>query len=101
MGDSCHSCRIMNIGEVERAPPCNPACRRFSLRIAGLHCAAAGRRHRSEGGIRWQFGHVIDIVPALLKATGIPALNMADGIAQKPMEGVSLACRRDCQIQQV
>jgi arylsulfatase A-like enzyme len=44
-----------------------------------------------KGGIRWQFHHVIDIVPTLLEATGIPAPNMVDGIGQKPIEGVSMA----------
>jgi arylsulfatase len=44
-----------------------------------------------KGGIRNQFGHVIDIVPTLLEATGIPAPVMVDGVAQKPIEGVSLA----------
>ena len=44
-----------------------------------------------KGGIRTQFHHVIDIVPTLLEATGIPAPVMVDGIAQKPIEGVSLA----------
>ena len=44
-----------------------------------------------KGGIRWQFHHVIDIVPTLLEATGIPAPVMVDGVAQKPIEGVSLA----------
>ena len=44
-----------------------------------------------KGGIRSQFHHVIDIVPTLLEATGIPAPVMVDGIAQKPIEGVSLA----------
>ncbi len=44
-----------------------------------------------KGGIRTQFHHVIDIVPTLLEATGIPAPVMVDGIGQKPIEGVSLA----------
>jgi arylsulfatase A-like enzyme len=44
-----------------------------------------------KGGIRWQFHHVIDIVPTLLEVSGIPAPVMVDGIAQKPIEGVSLA----------
>jgi arylsulfatase A-like enzyme len=43
-----------------------------------------------KGGIRWQFHHVIDIVPTLLEITGIPAPVMVDGVAQKPMEGVSM-----------
>ncbi|CAH2602472.1 Arylsulfatase [Rhodovastum atsumiense] len=46
---------------------------------------------RDKGGIRWQFHHVIDIVPTILEATGITAPETVDGIAQKPIEGVSLA----------
>jgi arylsulfatase len=42
------------------------------------------------GGIRPQFHHVIDIVPTILEATGIPAPDMVDGIKQKPIEGVSM-----------
>src|SRR5207247_11404061 len=48
-------------------------------------------RIKDKGGIRNQFHHVIDIVPTLLEATGIPAPVMVDGIAQKPIEGVSMA----------
>jgi len=48
-------------------------------------------RIKDKGGIRWQFHHVIDIVPTLLEVTGIPAPNMVDGIAQKPVEGISMA----------
>ena len=43
------------------------------------------------GGIRTQFHHMIDIVPTILEATGIQAPVMVDGIAQKPIEGVSMA----------
>jgi arylsulfatase A-like enzyme len=42
------------------------------------------------GGIRAQFHHVIDIVPTILDVTHIPAPTMVDGIAQKPIEGVSM-----------
>jgi arylsulfatase A-like enzyme len=42
------------------------------------------------GGIRWQFHHVIDIVPTILEAAGIAAPDMVDGIKQKPIEGVSM-----------
>src|SRR6476619_3645461 len=48
-------------------------------------------RITDKGGIRWQFHHVIDVVPTILEATGIPAPVMVDGIGQKPIEGVSLA----------
>jgi len=47
-------------------------------------------RITDKGGIRWQFHHVIDIVPTLLEVTGIQGPNMVDGIAQKPIEGVSM-----------
>ena len=43
------------------------------------------------GGIRRQFHHLIDIVPTILDATGIPAPDMIDGIKQAPIEGVSMA----------
>jgi arylsulfatase A-like enzyme len=42
------------------------------------------------GGIRRQFHHVIDIVPTILEATGIPAPETIDGIKQRPIEGVSM-----------
>jgi arylsulfatase A-like enzyme len=44
-----------------------------------------------KGSVRWQFHHVIDILPTILEVTGIPAPVMVDGVAQKPIEGVSLA----------
>ena len=43
------------------------------------------------GGIRSQFHHVIDIVPTILEATGIEAPRTVNGIAQKPIEGTSMA----------
>ena len=43
------------------------------------------------GGIRTQFHHMIDIVPTILEAAGIPAPDMVNGIKQKPIEGVSMA----------
>jgi arylsulfatase len=43
-----------------------------------------------KGGIRNQFHHVIDIVPTILESTRIPTPKMVDGIAQKPIEGVSM-----------
>jgi arylsulfatase A-like enzyme len=48
-------------------------------------------RIKDAGGIRSQFHHVIDIVPTILEATGIPAPVMVNGVAQKPIEGVSMA----------
>ena len=43
------------------------------------------------GGIRRQFHHVIDVVPTILEATGIPQPEMVNGIKQSPIEGVSMA----------
>jgi arylsulfatase A-like enzyme len=47
-------------------------------------------RIKDKGGVRSQFHHVIDVVPTILEATGIPAPDMVDGIAQKPIEGTSM-----------
>jgi arylsulfatase A-like enzyme len=46
---------------------------------------------KDAGGIRTQFHHMIDIVPTILEVTGIKAPDMVNGVAQKPIEGVSLA----------
>jgi len=48
-------------------------------------------RIKDAGGMRTQFHHMIDIVPTILEATGIPAPVMVNGITQKPIEGVSMA----------
>jgi len=45
---------------------------------------------KDTGAIRTQFGHMIDIVPTILQATRIPAPQVVDGVAQKPIEGTSL-----------
>jgi arylsulfatase len=43
------------------------------------------------GGIRPQFAHVIDVVPTILEAAGIPVPQVVDGIPQAPIEGTSFA----------
>ncbi len=43
------------------------------------------------GGIRDQFHHLIDIVPTILQVVGVEAPKVVDGIAQKDMDGVSMA----------
>jgi hypothetical protein len=53
-------------------------------------CIAWPNRIKDAGGIRTQFHHMIDIVPTILEATRIPAPVMVNGIAQKPIEGVSM-----------
>jgi arylsulfatase A-like enzyme len=69
-------------------------CKQIASHFGGTRqgmCIAWPKRIKDAGGIRWQFSHVIDIVPTILEVTGIPAPKVVDGIAQKPMEGVSLA----------
>jgi arylsulfatase len=43
------------------------------------------------GSKRFQFHHVIDVMPTILDVIGIPEPTMVDGVAQKPIEGVSMA----------
>lgn len=45
---------------------------------------------KDKGGIRTQFHHVIDIVPTLLDALGLAQPVMVNGVAQRPIEGVSM-----------
>jgi arylsulfatase A-like enzyme len=69
-------------------------CKQIASHFGGTRqgmCIAWPQRIKDAGGIRWQFSHVIDIVPTILEVTGIPAPKMVDGIPQKPIEGVSLA----------
>jgi len=54
-------------------------------------CIAWPGHIKDAGGIRSQFGSVIDIVPTILDVTGIPAPETVNGIKQKPIEGTSLA----------
>ncbi|MCA9028072.1 MAG: arylsulfatase [Planctomycetaceae bacterium] len=46
---------------------------------------------QAKGERRTQFHHVIDVVPTILEASGIPTPTKVKGIQQKPIEGVSLA----------
>jgi arylsulfatase A-like enzyme len=44
----------------------------------------------AKGELRQQFHHVIDIVPTILEAAGIPEPLMVNGVTQKPIEGRSM-----------
>ncbi len=48
------------------------------------------KRIKAKGELREQFHHVIDIMPTILEATGIPAPIEVYGVAQKPIEGTSM-----------
>ncbi|MGB0598764.1 MAG: arylsulfatase [Rubripirellula sp.] len=45
---------------------------------------------KQQGGLRTQFGHVIDITPTILEAAGLPEPTSVNGTAQTPIEGTSL-----------
>jgi arylsulfatase len=44
----------------------------------------------AKGELRQQFHHVIDVVPTILEAAGIPEPLMVNGVTQKPIEGSSM-----------
>ena len=46
---------------------------------------------QAKGELRTQWHHVIDIAPMLLEVIGLPQPYMVNGVAQRPIEGVSLA----------
>ena len=48
-------------------------------------------RIKDQGGIRSQWHHTIDIVPTILEVTGLQQPSSVNGVAQKPIEGVSMA----------
>ena len=54
-------------------------------------------RIKDKGALREQFVHVIDVVPTILEAAGIPAPEMVDGIPQAPIEGTSFAYTFDAE----
>jgi arylsulfatase A-like enzyme len=45
---------------------------------------------KDKGGVRSQFHHVIDIAPTIYEAVGVPFPEILNGVAQKPLEGVSM-----------
>jgi len=47
-------------------------------------------RIQDRGGIRSQWHHVVDLVPTLLEAVSLPMPSSVNGVAQKPLEGVSM-----------
>ena len=45
----------------------------------------------ASGAVRNQFHHVIDVMPTILEAAKVTAPDTVDGIAQQPIDGVSMA----------
>jgi arylsulfatase len=50
---------------------------------------------KSNGQIRSQFHHVIDVAPTVLEAAKIPQPKAVNGISQRPMDGVSMLYSAD------
>ena len=48
----------------------------------------AGIKAKNE--IRSQFHHVVDVAPTVFECVGVPQPKMVNGIAQRPMEGISM-----------
>jgi arylsulfatase A-like enzyme len=46
---------------------------------------------KNGGGIRPQWHHTIDVVPTILEAAGLNQPAIVNGVAQRPIEGVSMA----------
>ena len=45
---------------------------------------------KARGQIRRQYTSVIDVVPTILEAVGVPAPKMVNGVKQTPMAGISM-----------
>lgn len=45
---------------------------------------------KEKGGLRTQFSHVIDVVPTILEAAGLPQPKSVNGTVQTPIEGTSM-----------
>jgi arylsulfatase len=45
---------------------------------------------KEKGGVRTQFHHITDIMPTILEVAGITAPDALNGVAQKPIEGISM-----------
>lgn len=45
---------------------------------------------KGKGELRTQFHHVIDVVPTILEATGLPFPKVVNGVKQRPLDGVSM-----------
>lgn len=45
---------------------------------------------KGKGELRTQFHHVIDVAPTVLEAAGLPEPVAVNGVAQRPIEGVSM-----------
>lgn len=71
-----------------------PFYKQVASQAGGVRNALAIRwpkETRERGVVRSQYAHVSDIMPTILEATGIRAPQTFDGVAQQPIDGISLA----------
>jgi len=47
-------------------------------------------RIKAKNGLRTQWHHVIDVVPTILEAAGLPQPRVVNGVPQRPIEGTSM-----------
>lgn len=52
---------------------------------------------RAKGEVRDQFHHVVDLAPTVFEAAKIPAPKEVNGVAQRPIEGISMAYSFDAE----
>ena len=64
---------------------------RASWRHTARHGDRLAESHQGHRRHPRRFHHVIDVVPTILEAAGIPQPEVVAGIAQRPIEGVSMA----------
>ncbi len=48
------------------------------------------KRIKDTGGLRSQYHHVVDVMPTILEAVGVPVPEVVNGAQQLPMDGVSM-----------
>jgi arylsulfatase len=68
-------------------------CKQVASNYGGTRNAMVIRwpnRIKAKGELRSQWHHVIDVVPTILEACGLPQPRIVNGTPQRPMEGVSM-----------
>lgn len=56
----------------------------------GLVISWPARLREAHGDVRTQFGHVVDVMPTILEAVGVPAPKVVNGVEQQPLDGTSM-----------
>ena len=88
--DSSPTCRSGGLGRLTRRTS-GPSRSRLTSAERKGHGDLWPAKIKDKGGIRWQFHHVIDIVPTLLEVDRHSGTGHGRRYRQKPIEGVSMA----------